>query len=133
MDFAHELHTLANHIEKKSRAVLREKGTKEPWTRLRVEFKDGRVYDEPRAVHTFIETLQRFGLENVARLTSVRCCGYPVVAKHKNTNVPDNKTRLVDGHYVWINSSNEAKQRQLLIIAEQLGWDIAVEIIKETE
>lgn len=116
-----------DHILRKPRASV-----KASPKRLRVQFDDGKVFDFPKAVDTFIETLRFMGLDKCAKIKTVIQLGYPVVAPKPN-EYKDKKPgfiKEIDGYFLETKTSTDRKADQLREYARELDINIQVESIE---
>lgn len=76
-----------------------------------VEFPDGAIIQERKAVDTFIKTLQMIGLERIAKDNhGINHSGFNVVSTEKRDSDDGfKKQSFVDGFYVYVNMNNKSK------------------------
>lgn len=98
-------------------------------TKLRVSFPDGKVIEKYLAADTFVETIQKIGIDKVRKL-GLRGHKVPLI-----DSVPrdDRKSvqREIRGWYICIYSGTSKKKEQLYEIAQRLGIRLKVEIISK--
>ena len=94
-----------------------------------VHFKDGTVVHERKAVDTWIQTLQKIGLENICnnrrkhhawhRVNKQDIC---IVERTETIRESDGRSpqQLVDGFYVMTQLSNDQKEKDLLALGEYM-------------
>ncbi len=126
-----ELSSLAKDINHRLRDIRSQKtarGKKAPPKRLRVEFPDGTVVCENKATDTFVQVIQRIGLERVSELP-LRLAGCPLVSARKYESA--RAVRELDGYFIATHSSTEGKATCIQQIADILQMDISVSVIDE--
>lgn len=98
-------------------------------TRLRVTFPTGERIERDSARNTFVETIQKIGIDKVRELR-LRGNGVPLI-----DSVPraDNKSvqQKIQGWYICLYSGTRKKKEQLDEIAQHLGIRLKVEIISK--
>ena len=126
-----ELSSLAKEINHRLRDIRSQKtarGRKAPPKRLRVEFPDGTVVCENKATDTFVQVIQRIGLERVSELP-LRLSGCPLVSARKYESA--RTVRELDGYFIATHSSTEGKATCIQQIADTLQMDISVSVLDE--
>lgn len=104
---------------------------KNPSKGLRVTFPDGVVIYHPKAIDTFIETLQRIGLERVASL-GLECGGYNIVSRTQRPPTPNcTWQHRVGDRYIYSNISNQVKVSFLQQISDSLRLSLKIELLTE--
>ncbi|MGD0625688.1 MAG: hypothetical protein ABSB32_13330 [Thermodesulfobacteriota bacterium] len=95
-------------------------------TRLRVKFKDGTEITEPIAADTFVDVLNRIGVNEVESL-GITVRGIPLVGERRSSQY---QQRRISGRYVVTHSSTAEKADTLKEIAKRLGVGLNVDIIQ---
>ena len=95
------------------------------WTKLVVTMPDGQRIERPKIRDTFIEVIEKLGVEKVAALDLVRR-KIPLVAASK---YPGRTQRQSGSYYIYAGGSTKDKRRDLMKIAKGLGVELKVEII----
>ena len=91
-----------------------------------VEFPDGVIFADNKAVKTFIKSLQKIGLSNVQSL-GIMIQGYNLVSDVERPSDGKNKWQdYVDNKYIYTKLGNEDKKRHLYQIANELGINIKI-------
>ena len=129
--FAKELSSLAKDINHRLRDIQRQKtarGKKASPKRLRVEFPDRTVLCENKATDTFVQVIQRIGLERVSE-SPLRLSGCPLVSTRKHESA--RAVRELDGYFIATHSSTEGKATCIQQIAKELDIKITVDILDE--
>ena len=91
-----------------------------------VTFPDGTVFQESKAINTFIKALQKIGLSRIASDSrSPEHAGYRVVDKRQRLESPYSQ-RLVNGYYIFKNISNEAKVEDLKLLSEMYDLHLII-------
>ena len=100
-----------------------------PQTKLRVTFPNGERIERDSARNTFVETIDKIGIDKVRELR-LRGNGVPLI-----DSVPraDNKSvqQKIQGWYICLYSGTRKKKEQLDEIARHLGIRLKVEIISK--
>ncbi len=125
-----ELSSLARDINRQLRGTRSSRkvgGRIAPPKILRVTLPDGTVIFEKKAVDTFLKTLQYIGLERVLKLQSIISQGHPLVSTEKHESVK--YFRELDGYFIGVHSSTDAKARLIQRIARELHIKITVEVM----
>lgn len=94
---------------------------KRPPTRLRVTMSDGEVIERPHAKATFIEMIEKFGLEKV-------------MSVHPSTVLTEPPKHFWASHgqfYIHHYADTSAKKRALEEIAQLVGIQLTVEIVEK--
>lgn len=94
-------------------------------TKLRVLFPDGERIERDFATDTFVETIQKIGIDKVREL-GIRVYGKLLIDSHHRENT---QQKRVNGWYICTHSSTAGKKTFLDKIAQQLGIRLKVEII----
>ena len=98
-------------------------------TKLRVSFPNGERIERDSARNTFVETIQKIGIDKVRKL-GLRGNGVPLIA-----SVPRDDRKSVQpkiqGWYICLYSGTPKKKEQLERIALHLGIRLKVEIISK--
>ena len=95
------------------------------WTRLVVTMPDGERIERPLIKDTFVEVIEKLGVEKVAVLDIIRQ-KIPLIAVSK---YPDRYQRPSGSYYILTDTTTIDKRRDLLKIAKGLGVELKVEII----
>ena len=98
-------------------------------TKLRVLFPDGKVIEKDIATDTFVETIQKIGIDKVRELR-LRGNGVPLIDSVQRHDRKSAQPKI-QGWYICIYSSTQKKKEQLDEIAQQLGIRLKVEIISK--
>ena len=100
--------------------------TKDPSIPFAVEFPDGDIIAEKKAVKTFIKSLQKLDLVKVQHVgTEIK--GYNLVSNIERPRVGKNKWQdYVDRKYIYTKLSNPQKINYLYRIAKALGIKINI-------
>lgn len=105
---------------------------KNPSKGLRVTFPNGVVIYHRKAIDTFIETLQRIGLERVASLGLECGGGYNIVSRTQRPPTPKcTWQHKVGDWYIYSNISNQAKVSFLQQISDSLRLSLKIELLTE--
>ena len=133
LDFlSKELSSLAkdiNHRLRSMRGRQAPKGQKISPRRLRVEFSDGTIIDEPRPTDTFVDSIRRVGLQRVSELPTNKD-GVRLVSTQEPTSPREaRKFRKIDGYFINTHSGTNVKARYIQRIADALQLDISVSIV----
>ena len=94
---------------------------------LRVTFPDGTVVCYKNSTTTFVESIRRIGVKNLASL-NLELCHLPLFSKEVYPRFQEYMKQLDDGWYVNTQSDTTQKYLQLVSVKNQLGLDIIVEI-----
>ncbi len=99
---------------------------------LRVTFANGDVICCKFAIETFIQTIKKIGFERVAKI-GIMHSGIPLVGREK-TNIIRRSGNLpqhyIDGWYVFSNTSNEEKKKDLMRISDVYDLKLKLEEVK---
>lgn len=104
-------------------------------TRLRVEFGDGTIISESKAVDTLKRTILKFGIERVAQLciapydSILQLNKVNLVTKKRDPQYGNRQHEVGNGWLVFTCSNTPAKKRQIEAIAKALGIKVTVKII----
>lgn len=98
--------------------------TKGPRSNLRVVM-NGELFENNKAVITFVDVLKRIGLDRI-RALGMTWCKIPLISTVKDEKY---NQKFEDGYYINVNSSTDRKQKQLYEIAASLGVEIRVDVI----
>ncbi len=91
-----------------------------------VEFPDGVIFDDNKAVKTFIKSLQKIGLSNVQHV-GIMIQGYNLVSDVERPSDGKNKWQdYVDNKYIYTKLANSSKIKYLYQIANELGISIKI-------
>ena len=99
------------------------------WTKLVVTMPDGERIERPKIRDTFVEVIEKLGVETVAAL-KVNRLGIPIVATAASKD-PKHRQRQSGSYYILTNITTQDKRRDLLKIAKSLGLEdkLKVEIL----
>ena len=95
------------------------------WTKLVVTMPDSERIERPVIRDTFVEVIEKLGVEKVAALGIARR-KIPLVA---TSEYPDCSQRPSGPYYILTNTTTQDKRRDLMEIAKRLGVELKVEII----
>lgn len=99
---------------------------------LRVTFANGDVICCKFAIDTFIQTIKKIGFERVAKI-GIMHSGIPLVGREK-TNIirrsGNSPQHYIDGWYVFSNTSNEEKKKDLMRISDVYDLKLKLEEVK---
>ena len=95
------------------------------WTRLVVTMPDGERIERPKIRDTFVEVIEKLGIEKVAALDIIRR-KIPLVSESK---YPGRTQRKSGSYYIYAGATTQDKRRDLMKIAEGLGVELKVEIL----
>ena len=91
-----------------------------------VKFPDGVIFDDNKAVKTFIKSLQKIGLSNVQHV-GIMIQGYNLVSDVERPSDGKNKWQdYVDDKYIYTKLANSLKIKYLNQIAKKLGISIEI-------
>jgi len=98
-----------------------------PKTTFTVSFPDGTVVSDKKAKLVLAETIEKIGVEKVARL-GIMCGGEPLVTKDRSLlkKYPEAIGTISGGWFVKTHSSTAAKMNFVKVIAKGLGIRLAV-------
>ena len=111
-----ELSSLAKNINHRLRGMRSQnssKGKKGPRKRLRVEFSDGAIIDEAKAIDTFVESIRHIGLQHVSKLL-IKQDGRPLVSTQEPESSMARKFRQIDGYFINTHSGTNGKAKPKL-------------------
>ena len=97
---------------------------------MRVTMEDGTIIDHKVVADTFIETIERLGIEDVLKL-GLGTNKHPLL-KRKKPDEPAGKDRksTPSGHYsVYTVADTPGKKRKLKEIADKLGKQLEIELV----
>lgn len=102
-----------------------------PNAELVVEFPDGTIFDDDKAIWTFVDAIKKIGLENVAKV-GIEIKGYNLVDKRQRTDKGRNWQKHVGSYYVYSYLSNGDKMKYLNRIStyHKLGLKIVAQDTK---
>ena len=95
------------------------------WTRLVVTMPDGERIERPKIRDTFVEVIERLGIEKVAALDIIRR-KIPLVSA---SEYPGRTQRQSGSYYIYAGATTQDKRRDLMKIATGLGVELKVEIL----
>ncbi|MBQ8593197.1 MAG: hypothetical protein IJ467_02750 [Bacteroidaceae bacterium] len=104
-------------------------------TRLRVEFSDGTVISESKAVDTLKKAILKFGVERVAQLciapydSILQLNKVNLVTKKRDPQYGNRQHEVGNGWLVFTCSNTPSKKRQIEAIAKALGIKVTVKIV----
>ena len=91
-----------------------------------VEFPDGVIFADNKAVKTFIKSLQKIGLSNVQHV-GIMIQGYNLVSDVERPSDGRNKWQdYVDNKYIYTKLANSSKIKYLYQISNELGISIKI-------
>ncbi|RKU24570.1 hypothetical protein C6497_17255 [Candidatus Poribacteria bacterium] len=93
--------------------------------RLIVTMPNGKVINHYYAKDTFVEALEKLGLDEVNGIRS------QTVSTEPFKNLPNSKYTIRDGFYINLNNGTPEKKRILGIIAKDLGIQLKIEIVEK--
>ena len=97
------------------------------WTKLVVTMPDGERIERPQIRDTFVEVIEKLGVETVAAL-KIKRLGIPIVATAASKD-PKHRQRQSGSYYILTNITTQDKRRDLMKVAKGLGVELKVEII----
>lgn len=125
--------------EVKRQSVHRDNGgNKAQATGLRVVFPDGTVICERKAVDTLEVTINKIGIENVAKVLNstyvdpvLRTCQVDLISKSKATDAyyASRQKPIGKGYLLFTCTNNGVKKRQILALSKALNLNLKVDII----
>ena len=95
------------------------------WTRLVVTMPDGEKVECPTIRATFVEVIEKLGIEKVAALDIIRQ-KIPLVSESK---YPGYTQKQSGSYYIYTGATTKDKRRDLMKIAKGLGVELKVEIL----
>ena len=125
-----ELSSLAKDISYRLRNLRSQKsstGKKGPRKRLRVEFSDGTIIEEPTATDTFVDAIRHMGLQCVSELP-IKKNGVSLVSIQE-PELPSRMLRKKEGYFINIHSSTDAKGKYIQRIADALRVDVSISVV----
>lgn len=102
-----------------------------PQTKLRVTFPNGERIERHIAADTFLETIQKIGIDKVRELR-LRGNGVPLIDSVQRHDRKSAQPKI-QGWYICLYSSTLKKKEQLEEIARHLGIRLKVEIIPKNK
>lgn len=95
------------------------------WTKLVVTMPDGERIERSTIRDTFVQVIEKLGVEKVAALGISRG-GIPLIA---DSEYPNCAQRLSGSYYILVDMMTQDKKRDLMKIANGLGIELKVEIV----
>ena len=95
------------------------------WTKLVVTMPDGERIEGSTIRDTFVQVIEKLGVEKVAALGISRG-GIPLIA---DSEYPNCAQRLSGSYYILVDMMTQDKKRDLMKIANGLGIELKVEIV----
>ena len=127
-----ELSSLAKDINYRLRGLRSQttrRGKRTISKRLRVQFSDGTIIDEPISTNTFVNSIRRMGLQRVSELP-IKKDGVPLVSTQEPESSREaRKFQKIEEYFINTYSSTNTKVRYIQRIAEALRIDISVSIV----
>lgn len=96
-----------------------------PEAELVVEFPDGTIFDDKKAIWTFVRAIEKIGFEKVAKV-GIEIQGYNLVDKRQRTDKGRTWQKQVGPYYVYSYLSNGDKIKYLNRIATHYGLDLKI-------
>ena len=100
---------------------------------LRVEFLDGKVYEDNNSTKTLINTINKIGPEKVFQL-DLKISGYPFLSKEKITDdgkgYGNSQRELDEGYYLITKFPTDAKLAKIQEISRRLDCNLKVSIVE---
>jgi len=96
-----------------------------PEAELVVEFPDGTIYDDKKAIWTFVRAIEKIGFDKVAKV-GIEIQGYNLVDKRQRTDKSRTWQKHVGPYYVYSYLSNGDKIKYLNRIATYYGLDLKI-------
>lgn len=96
-----------------------------PEAELVVEFPDGTIYDDKKAIWTFVRAIEKIGFDKVAKV-GIEIQGYNLVDKRQRTDKGRTWQKHVGPYYVYSYLSNGDKIKYLNRIATYYGLDLKI-------
>lgn len=94
---------------------------------FKVTFPDGTVFDDKKAVKTFISALVKIGLDRVQQV-GIRHAGYNLVSDTPRPTVGANTWQeQVKGKYIYTKLSNDAKMADLMKISNYYNINLIIQ------
>ena len=101
------------------------RGVKSRPKRLRVEFPDGTIFCENKAVDTFVQALNHIGLERVLEL-SIKLNRRPLVSTQRLEQV--RAAKELNGYFIETHSSTDQKARCIKQVADALHIELSASV-----
>ncbi len=101
-----------------------------PQTKLRVTFPYGERIERNSARNTFVETIQKIGIDKVRKL-GLHGNGVPLIDSAPRRDGKTFAQQKIQGWYICLYSGTRKKKEQLDEIAQHLGIRLKVEIISK--
>lgn len=99
-----------------------------PDAELVVEFPDGTVFDDKKAIWTFVRTIEKIGFEKVAKV-GIDIVGYNLVDTKKRTDKGRTWQKQVGDYYIYSYLSNGDKIKYLNQISNY--YDLGLKIVTQ--
>ncbi len=115
-------------VEHKETGKIVSSNSKQPATRLRIVFADGRIMEETKAVDTYLNFVKEVGVERVRSLGLVQC-KVPLISNTLDKKYYSRQKPVGNGWYLMTNSSTNTKKWEIEQIAQALGIKVKVEIV----
>ena len=96
-----------------------------PEAELVVEFPDGTIYDDKKAIWTFVRAIEKIGFEEVAKV-GIEIQGYNLVDKRQRTDKGRTWQKRVGTYYVYSYLSNGDKIKYLNRISTYYSLDLKI-------
>lgn len=96
-----------------------------PEAELVVEFPDGTIYDDKKAIWTFVRAIEKIGFDKVAKV-GIEIQGYNLVDRRQRTDKGRTWQKHVGPYYVYSYLSNGDKIKYLNRIATYYGLDLKI-------
>ena len=91
-----------------------------------VTFPDGTVFDDDKAISTFVKTIQKVGFDNVAKV-GIMFMGYNLVDTRKRTDNGKTWQKQVGKYYIYSYLSNGEKLKCLNKISNYYNLGLIIE------
>ena len=95
------------------------------WTKLVVTMPDGEIVECSKIKDTFVEVIEKLGVEKVAALDIIR----RKIPRVSASEYPGRTQRQSGSYYIYTGGSTNEKRYDLLKIAKGLGIELKVEIL----
>ena len=95
------------------------------WTKLVVTMPDGERIERPKIRDTFVEVVEKLGVEKVAALDIIR----RKIPRVSASEYPGRSQRQSGSYYIYTGGSTRDKRHDLLKIAKGLDVELKVEIL----
>ena len=102
---------------------------RKPTQRLRVTMPDGKVIDRKHARDTFVEVIEKVGIDRVKRLNII-INSIPLISTSKD---PERQQRKLGEYYIYVGKSTRHKEQLLNKIASNLRIDLQVEQVEKVD